>query len=193
MDSYVHAYQEPPLLHMHKHICTNTYIFKQIQTNAQAYCCQINCSATPCTQISSCTHPVLSPHMHACGSGPHTGANAPMRVQSPACSIHILQMKEAWWESSLPRIYFQGGTKGEELNPQPPQSPPSTSSTPTLQRGFPNPSTLQIHLHLSSSRAATRRQVRLVEMLLLSRQSMGSFVPALPTSMGLTLGTQRSD
>lgn len=143
-----------PTRSLHSYTCTNIYALTHICSSKYKHMHNhiiVKSTAQPPhapkfpPAPTLCCHPTCT----LAAPAPHTGANAPMRVQSPACSIHILQMKEAWWESSLPRIYFQGGTKGEELNPQPPQSPPSTSSTPTLQRGFPNPSTLQIHLHLS--------------------------------------------
>lgn len=132
MDSYVHAYQEPPLLHMHKHICTNTYMFKQVQTHAQSHNCQINCSASPCTQISSCTHPVLSPHMHACCSSPSHRCKCTYACAKP-CMLHPHFADErSLMGVLLTQDLLPRGNKGWGTQPTAP-------TEPSLNQQHPNP------------------------------------------------------
>lgn len=188
--SHGHAYGEPLLTHTcaRTHTCSSRYTHTAISPpacrhHARAPHCQINCSAALCTRISSSMHPVLPPP-------PHTGCSSPTDVRRCASgrakpytlSLHpqallMLPTKTTWWEAPSPQTRSQGGPKGDDGTLKKPRSP---SSTPTLQRGSPSPPTPRTHLRLSSSPAATRRQVRPVEMLLPPRQSMASFVPAPP-------------
>ena len=137
---------------------------------------------------------LIQPRTHAADPAPHVYANLPAGVQTPTRSLHPVprtpSSTNAPGEANLMgslltlRPAPKGDQGSEDPTPQPAPSLRSPTAAPALQGGFTNTSTPHICLHLSSSRAATRRQVRLAEMLFPTRQSMGSFVPPSPSRWG---------
>lgn len=89
-----------PTRSLHSCTCTNiyalTHIFSSKYKQMHKHIVVKSTAQTPHAPKfppapTLCCHPTCM----LAAPAPHTGANAPMRVQSPACSIHILQMKEA--------------------------------------------------------------------------------------------------
>lgn len=204
LQSYT-CWQEPPLTHTNTRALTHARSSGYTQTEIAPPAC------SPCADITeACTdhadthidtpmpnkllfHP-LHPHIlqhppyalliqpHTCGQTCCGGTDTPPPRTSSSTNTP--------GEANLMGIFLtlrptpKGEQEGEDPTPQPAPNPWSPTTTPTLQKGFTSPSTLHVCLHLSSSPAATRRQVRLAEMLFPTRQSMGSFVPAPPSRWG---------
>lgn len=96
-------------------------------------------------------------------------------------ALPVLPVKPVSWEASpLSDLLLRVNQEGEDPTPQPTPIPHSPTTTPAFQRSFTSPSTLHICLHLSSSSAATRRQVRLAETLFSNQAVDGLICPRFP-------------